>query len=278
MNNNKMGFIFYPSYLEAVEKLPPDRQLAFLKTIFNFAFEGKEPQHLTDVEDMAFNFIKSAILSSRKRYEDKSNKGKKPAAQQSNPAKRGRPPKIANNNKNEDFLIFPPCDKNDKNDKNNGVFLSSDELAEKWGVSKRTIQRYKAKNGDFDPKQARDKKGRFSTVSRCDKNRDKNNFVVGANPHNKAICTDDKNQPPNIKYNKIIDVSPNGEHISSVSGRTPNGAPLTDVSPANAVKPSFAAWLDGKGAQYVGGDNWYIDGNVYDKGYLWAQYEYEYGD
>ena len=76
----KESFVFYASFLEAIEELDDKNQLKIYKSITNFALKNEEPENLTGICKAIFALIKPQILANNKRYED----GKKG----------GRPPKI----------------------------------------------------------------------------------------------------------------------------------------------------------------------------------------
>lgn len=76
----KESFVFYASFLEAIEQLDDKNQLKIYKSITNFALKNEEPEKLTGICKAIFALIKPQILANNKRYED----GKKG----------GRPPKI----------------------------------------------------------------------------------------------------------------------------------------------------------------------------------------
>lgn len=81
----KDSFLFYRSYIEAVEKLPTDRRYTFLHSIITYALDGELP-NLSGAEDIAFGLMKANIDSCNRRYAANVNNGKKG----------GRPPKNGN--------------------------------------------------------------------------------------------------------------------------------------------------------------------------------------
>lgn len=64
------SFIFYNSFLEAIEELDDKKQLKLYKAITNFALKNEEPQKLIGVEKAIFALIKPQILANNKRFED----------------------------------------------------------------------------------------------------------------------------------------------------------------------------------------------------------------
>lgn len=64
------SFIFYNSFLEAIEELDDKKQLKLYKAIANFALKNEEPEKLTGIEKAIFALIKPQILANNKRFED----------------------------------------------------------------------------------------------------------------------------------------------------------------------------------------------------------------
>ena len=73
----KESFVFYASFLEAIEELDDDTQLKIFKAISNFALKNEEPQNITGVAKAIFALIKPQIIANNKRYED-GKKGGRP--------------------------------------------------------------------------------------------------------------------------------------------------------------------------------------------------------
>lgn len=66
----KESFIFYASFLEAIEELDDKKQLKIYKAISNFALKNSEPEGLQGIEKAIFALIKPQILANNKRFED----------------------------------------------------------------------------------------------------------------------------------------------------------------------------------------------------------------
>lgn len=73
----KDSFIFYASFLEAIEELDDKKQLKLYKAITNFALKNSEPANLQGIEKAIFALIKPQITANNKRYED-GKKGGRP--------------------------------------------------------------------------------------------------------------------------------------------------------------------------------------------------------
>lgn len=52
------SFVFYRSYLEAAEKLPPEMYGKFMRALMQYAFYGEEPQNLQGAALDAWNELK----------------------------------------------------------------------------------------------------------------------------------------------------------------------------------------------------------------------------
>lgn len=85
MADKKDSFLFYRSYIEAVDKLPIDRRYTFIRAIAFYALDGTKPD-FSGAEDIAFGLMKANIDSCNKRYMASVKNGKKG----------GRPPKNEN--------------------------------------------------------------------------------------------------------------------------------------------------------------------------------------
>lgn len=73
----KDSFIFYASFLEAIEELDDKKQFKLYKAIANFALKNQEPEKLGAIEKAIFALIKPQITANNKRYED-GKKGGRP--------------------------------------------------------------------------------------------------------------------------------------------------------------------------------------------------------
>lgn len=71
------GFIFYTSFLEAIQELPNDSQLRLYQAITNFALNHIEPENLKSFEKAVFTVIKPQLIANQKRYEN-GKKGGRP--------------------------------------------------------------------------------------------------------------------------------------------------------------------------------------------------------
>lgn len=71
------SFVFYGSFIDAINELPNESQLKIIKIICDFALKGIEPTGLKGVEKAVFLLIKPVILSNNKRYVD-GQKGGRP--------------------------------------------------------------------------------------------------------------------------------------------------------------------------------------------------------
>lgn len=77
------GFTMLPSYYEALRPLPDDMRLQMYDAVFDYAFEGKEPDNLPPLLNGYFILLRPNLDSSIKHY----------AASVENGNKGGRPPK-----------------------------------------------------------------------------------------------------------------------------------------------------------------------------------------
>ena len=75
-DEQKDGFVFYRSYIEAAQELPEERRWDFIRGIAEYALDGKDPE-FTGLEKMAFIIIRRSIDSSYKRYKASKENGKK---------------------------------------------------------------------------------------------------------------------------------------------------------------------------------------------------------
>lgn len=63
------SFIFYKSYSAAFNWLVPDEELAIRRAIENYAFDGVEPEQLSNASRAIFEIIRPHIDSSNERYD-----------------------------------------------------------------------------------------------------------------------------------------------------------------------------------------------------------------
>jgi hypothetical protein len=75
-DEQKDGFVFYRSYIEAAEELPEERRWPFICNIAKYALDGVEPE-FTGLEKMAFIIIRRNIDSGYRRYKASKENGKK---------------------------------------------------------------------------------------------------------------------------------------------------------------------------------------------------------
>lgn len=73
----KESFVFYHSFLEAIEELSAEDQLKIYQSVAHFALRGEEPDDLKGVTKAIFALIKPQICANNKRYED-GKKGGRP--------------------------------------------------------------------------------------------------------------------------------------------------------------------------------------------------------
>ena len=64
------SFVFYASFLEAIEELDDKNQLKLYKAISNFAINDVEPDDLKGIAKAIFTLIKPQISASNKRYDN----------------------------------------------------------------------------------------------------------------------------------------------------------------------------------------------------------------
>ena len=72
----KDSFLFYRSYIEAIDKLPAERRYDFIHALAYYALDGTEPQ-LDGAEGLAFGLMKANIDSCNKRYAASVENGKR---------------------------------------------------------------------------------------------------------------------------------------------------------------------------------------------------------
>ena len=72
------SFIFYRSFMEALEDLSDKQYAKVFRAITKFAFNGEETA-LTGVEKVIFSLIKPQLIANQKRYENGCKGGRKPS-------------------------------------------------------------------------------------------------------------------------------------------------------------------------------------------------------
>lgn len=120
MADKANSFIFYRSYAEALEVLPVEVQLDYLKAIFTYALDGVEPEFKTAAERGMFTLMKANLDSCDKRYKTSVENGKKGGAPKgnSNASKTEKQPKKQPNNNLKNNLNSTQNNLN-KNDNDN---------------------------------------------------------------------------------------------------------------------------------------------------------------
>lgn len=88
------SFVFYRSFMEALNDLPPKEYKAVMMVIQQYAFDGVEP-NLTGVAKVVFNLVKPQIEANNKRYEN-GCKGAEYGALGGRPRKENNPTKTPN--------------------------------------------------------------------------------------------------------------------------------------------------------------------------------------
>lgn len=78
------SFLFYRSFMEAVESLPPESYKAVLVAISNYALNGEIPK-LTGIEKTIFLLVKPQVDANNRKYENALRGGRKPKDQQEDP-------------------------------------------------------------------------------------------------------------------------------------------------------------------------------------------------
>ena len=71
------SFIFYRSFMEALEELNDKQYSKVFRAITKFAIDGEEPQ-LTGVEKVIFSLIKPQLIANQKRYDNGCKGGRRP--------------------------------------------------------------------------------------------------------------------------------------------------------------------------------------------------------
>ena len=93
----KNSMILYSSYIEAVEDLPEDEQLQYIKALFNYGLYDEEPTNLSLCANAVFKAIRPTMDIAKERYIKSIENGKKG----------GRPKKECKNieDRRDDVLI-----------------------------------------------------------------------------------------------------------------------------------------------------------------------------
>ena len=82
----KHGFVFYRSWLEAIEELPDALMFELLKAIVYYGLNQEEPAEITPLARSYWKLIKPIIEANNKRYEN----GKKAKRKQNGSKRQAR--------------------------------------------------------------------------------------------------------------------------------------------------------------------------------------------
>lgn len=74
---NKDSFVFYRSFYDAIQNIPKDSQLELYSALFEYAFNGEEPEFSDGIAKAMFVLIKPNIDSANARYQANYENGKK---------------------------------------------------------------------------------------------------------------------------------------------------------------------------------------------------------
>lgn len=74
---NKDSFVFYRSFYDAAKNIPKDSQLELYSALFEYAFNGEEPEFSDGIAKAMFVLIKPNIDSANARYQANYENGKK---------------------------------------------------------------------------------------------------------------------------------------------------------------------------------------------------------
>lgn len=74
---NKDSFVFYRSFYDAIQNIPKDSQLELYSALFEYAFNGEEPEFSDGIAKALFVLIKPNIDSANARYQANYENGKK---------------------------------------------------------------------------------------------------------------------------------------------------------------------------------------------------------
>ena len=73
----RTGFVFLPSYLEAVEKVPEAYRLEVLMALCQFGIEGVEPEEMSAFAEVVLSLVRNSILHGKSKYQASRDNGKK---------------------------------------------------------------------------------------------------------------------------------------------------------------------------------------------------------
>ena len=112
------GFVFLPSFYEAIKELPDDQRLACYDAVVNYGL-FHETIPMSPVAQLVLTLVKPAIDSSQAKYRAAKENGSKPPKPGANP--RGRPRKNQSKNQTENQSENQELDKeiDKENDKEN---------------------------------------------------------------------------------------------------------------------------------------------------------------
>ena len=96
------GFVFFPSYLDAIKDLPDADQLSAFRSLCSYGIYGEEPQEITPVAKAIFILTKPTIDSSKKKYAQAKANGAKGGAPKGNQNAKKTTEKQPKNNLNKD--------------------------------------------------------------------------------------------------------------------------------------------------------------------------------
>ena len=99
----KSGFLFLPSYFEALRGLPPSDRHAILDAMIFYAFEDQQPR-MNPRRMSVFLVVRANIDASRERYRRMSANGRKGGRPRKERASEARPAECGD-------TIFELCDK-----------------------------------------------------------------------------------------------------------------------------------------------------------------------
>lgn len=111
------GFVFFPSYLDAIKDLPDADQLSAFRSLCSYGIYGEEPQEITPVAKAIFILTKPTIDSSKKKYAQAKANGAKGGAPKGNQNAKKTTEKQPKNNLNKDKDKDKERDKDSDKDK-----------------------------------------------------------------------------------------------------------------------------------------------------------------
>ena len=136
---NRESFIFYRSFMEALNELNDKQYARVFRAITKFALDGEEIE-LAGIEKVIFSLIKPQLVANQKRYENgckHKRNGSETEAQQEQTISKSQP----NVNVNDNVNVFKVSKKESKeiDFKNNNTQAreSYEEIMEEFGVSSR---------------------------------------------------------------------------------------------------------------------------------------------